>query len=181
MILYEYPKATTVKDGTQLTIRPLRKEDQHALHEYFSRLPEDDRMYLKDDVTDPEVIKNWIYDLDYDVALPLVAIDKDRIVANATLKYNPVGWRKHQGEIRVTVDPPYREKGLSTLLIENIIDIAQSMGLEQLTAEIAPTLDEAYFLFEKLGFKEAAVLKDFIRDQEGKYDDMVVMIRDLKE
>jgi GNAT superfamily N-acetyltransferase len=181
MNLHEYPKLVSLTDETEILVRPLKKSDEKDLHLYFLRLASREVSRLKDDVTDPEVIKNWIYDLDYDVALPLVAIYKDRIVANATLKYNPVGWRKHQGEIRVTVDPTYREKGLSTLLIENIIDIAQSMGLEQLTAEIAPTLDEAYFLFEKLNFKEAAVLKDFIRDQEGKYDDMVVMIRDLKE
>lgn len=135
---------------------------------------------MKDDVTDPELIRKWIFDLDYDNVLPLVAMDKDRIVANGTLKFNPVGWRNHQGEIRTTVDPEYREKGLSTLLIENLIEIAKSMGLEQLTAELAPTLDKAYFLFEKLGFKEAAVLKNFIKDQEDRYEDLVVMIMDLR-
>lgn len=56
MILYEYPKRTTLKDGTELTLRPLRKEDQQALYEYFMRMPPEDRMGLKDDVTDPEVI-----------------------------------------------------------------------------------------------------------------------------
>lgn len=53
------------------------------------------------------------------------------------------------------------------------------MGLEQLTAELSPNLDEAYFLCEKMGFKEAAVLKDFIKDQEGNYEDLVVMVKSL--
>ena len=60
MILYEYPKRTTLRDGTELTLRPLRKEDQQALHEYFLRMPPEDRMGLKDDVTDLEVIEHWI-------------------------------------------------------------------------------------------------------------------------
>jgi RimJ/RimL family protein N-acetyltransferase len=181
MNLHDYPKSVSLSDGTELLVRPLRKDDERLLHEYFLRLPPEEVARLKDDVTDPEVIEKWIYDLDFDVVLPLVAFDKDRIVANATLKYNPVGWRKHQGEIRASVDPSCRQKGLATILIENMIDIAKAMGLEQLTAEVAPTLDVAYFLLEKMGFKEAAVLRNFIKNQEGKHDDLVVMILDLKE
>jgi len=181
MNLYSYPKHVLLKDGTELSMRPLRKEDEKELHQYFLRLPQKEVARLKHDVTDPELISKWIYDLDYDIAFPLVAMDNDRIVANGTLKFNMIGWRKHQGEIRTTVDPEYREKGLSTVLVKNMIEIAKSMGLEQLTAELAPTLDEAYFLFEKIGFKEAAVLKNFIKDQEGTYEDLVVMIMDLSE
>lgn len=182
MIFHQYPKSENLKDGSQITIRPLRKEDEKILHEYFLRLPPEDRMCLRDDVTDPKVIKNWIYDLDYDVVLPLVALDVGRIVANATLKFDPVGWTKHQGEIRITCDPEYREKGLSTILVENLMRIAAvDFGLEQLTAEIALVLDEAYFLFEKLGFQEAAVLKDFIKDYQENYQDLVLMVKNIAQ
>jgi acetyltransferase len=179
MILHEYPKSEFLKDGSRITIRPLRKEDEKILHEYFLRLPLEDRMCLKDDVTDPKVIESWIYDLDYDVILPLVTLNDNHIVANGTLQLDPVGWTKHQGEIRITCDPNYRKKGLATILIENLMQIAVDFGLEQLTAEIAPELDEAYFLFEKLGFQEAAVLKDFIKDLEGNYQDLVLMIKNI--
>jgi ribosomal protein S18 acetylase RimI-like enzyme len=179
MILYQYPKSTELKDGGQLTIRPLRKEDEKALHKYFLRLPPEDRMCLRDDVTDPKVIESWILDLDYDHVLPLVALDDDQIVANGTLQFNPIGWTKHQGEIRITCDPEYREKGLATILIENLTLIAADFGLEQLTAEMAPALDEAYFLFEKLGFKEAAVLKGFIKDFQGRHQDLVLMVKNI--
>ena len=179
MILYQYPKSTELKDGGQLTIRPLRKEDEKALHKYFLRLPPEDRMCLRDDVTDPKVIESWILDLDYDHVLPLVALDGDQIVANATLQFNPIGWTKHQGEIRITCDPEYRTKGLATILIENLTLIAADFGLEQLTVEMAPALDEAYFLFEKLGFKEAAVLKGFIKDFQGRHQDLVLMGKNI--
>jgi L-amino acid N-acyltransferase YncA len=179
MVTYSFPKHVRLKDGTELSMRPLRKEDDKILHSYFLKLPSEEVARLKHDVTDPNIINKWIYDLDYDVVFPLVAIDNDRIVANGTLKFNMIGWRKHQGEIRTTVDPEYREKGLSTVLIKNMIEIAKSIGLEQLTAELAPNLDEAYFLFEKMGFKEVAVLKNFIKDQEGKYQDLVIMVMDL--
>ena len=68
---------------------------------------------------------------------------------------------------------------LATILIENLMQIAADFGLEQLTAEIAPALDETYFLFEKLGFQEAAVLKDFIKDLQGNYQDLVLMVKNI--
>ncbi len=176
MILYEYPKRTTLKDGTEITLRPLRKEDQQALQEYFLRMPPEDRMGLKDDVTDPEVIKHWIYDLDYDVVLPVLALDDGRIVANATLHFNQIGWTKHQGEIRITSDPDFRQKGLAARLIQELIEIAAYFGLEQLTAEIAPTSVEARTIFRKLGFNEIASLQGFVKDFEGNQADLTIMV-----
>ncbi len=176
MILYEYPKRTTLRDGTELTLRPLRKEDQQALHEYFLRMPPEDRMGLKDDVTDPKVIEHWIYDLDYDVVLPVLALDDARIVANATLHFNQIGWTKHQGEIRITSDPDYRQKGLAARLIQELIEIAAYFGLEQLTAEIAPTSVEARTIFRKLGFNEIASLQGFVKDFEENQADLTIMV-----
>jgi ribosomal protein S18 acetylase RimI-like enzyme len=181
MILYQFPKTINIKDGNSVSLRPLRKGDEEILHEYFLRLPEEDRLCLRDDVTDPQVIKNWILDLNYDSNIPLIALDENMIVANGTLKFSTIGWTKHQGEIRITCDSDYREKGLATLLVKQLIEIARSLGLEQITIEIAPTLDQAYFLFEKLGFKEAAVFKDFIKDMQGNYEDMVLMIKNIQE
>jgi RimJ/RimL family protein N-acetyltransferase len=176
MILHEYPKRTTLKDGTELTLRPLRKKDQQVLHEYFLRMPPEDRMGLKDDVTDPKVIEHWIYDLDYDVVLPVLALDDGRIVANATLHFNQIGWTKHQGEIRITSDPDYRQKGLAARLIQELIEIAAYFGLEQLTAEIAPTSVEARTIFRKLGFNEIASLQGFVKDFEENQADLTIMV-----
>ncbi len=47
-------------------------------------------------------------------------------------------------------------------------------------AEVSPALDEAYFICEKMGFKEAAVLKNFIKDQAGNYEDLVIMVKELR-
>ncbi len=179
MPLYEFPKTVMLDGEKELTIRPLRKDDEKKLHDYFVRLPPQELSRFKDDVANPQVVEEWIYDLDYDKTLPLVAFDNGKIVASAALKFNSIGWTRHQGQIRATVDPEYREKGLSSVLIEEIIRISMSMGLEQLTAELSPNLDEAYFLCEKMGFKEAAILKDFIKDQEGNYEDLVIMVKSL--
>jgi L-amino acid N-acyltransferase YncA len=176
----DYPKTVTLEDGTKIVLRPLLKQDEQALLEYFQNLPPEDRLCLKEDVTNPKVIEHWVYNLDYDNVLPLIAQHNGRIVGDATLQFSPIGWTRHQGEVRLTTDTRYRVRGLGTLLIQNLIDIASRLGLEQLTAEIPPVLDKAFILFEKLGFEKVAELKDFVIDQGGKESDLVLMIKVLR-
>ena len=181
LIITKYPRSIKLGDGTQVTLRPMMKDDEQALLAYFQNLPPEDRLCLKEDVTDPKVIKGWIFDLNYDHILPIVATDNGRIIGDATLHFSPIGWNRHEGEIRLTTDPQYRVKGLGTQLIQELIDLAGELGLEQISAEIPPMLDKAFYLFEKLGFKEMAVLKGFVRDMEGTESDLVLMIKFLNE
>jgi L-amino acid N-acyltransferase YncA len=180
ILIKNYPKYLSLEDGTPLTLRPLLKGDEAALLKYFGSLPPEDRLCLKEDVTDPKVIENWIYELDYDNVLPLIALHNGNIVGDATLHFSPIGWTKHQGEVRLTTSTQYRVRGLGTILVKNLIDIATSLGLEQISIEIPPVLDKAFYLFEKMGFKEMAHLKGFVRDLQGAESDLVLMIKYLQ-
>ncbi|MCK7508727.1 MAG: GNAT family N-acetyltransferase [Desulfobacterales bacterium] len=133
---------------------------------YFSKLPLKDRACLRDDVTDPAVISRWVNDLDYDEVLPLVARDNGKIIGSGTSTSTRSAGRGTRLEVRLTTDVNYRERGLGTHIAQNLIDIATELGLEQLSIEMSPDL-RGLLLFEKLGFKEAAVLKGFVRDLEG--------------
>jgi len=181
ILISTYPKNVRLDDRSSVVLRPLLKNDEGDLYAYFSKLPMKDRACLRDDVTDPRVIERWVNDLDYDEVLPLVARDNGKIIGSGTLHFNKIGWSRHQAEVRLTTDVNYRERGLGTHIAQNLIDIATELGLEQLSIEMSPDLQEAFFLFEKLGFKEAAVLKGFVRDLEGNEANLVLMIRFLNE
>jgi len=175
----KYPRKVILDDKSEVTFRPLRKDDEKALAEFFKNLPLKDRACLKEDVADPKVIENWIYNLDYDNVLPIIATHNGAISGDATLHFNPIGWTRHQGEIRLTTDTHYRGKGLGTMLAQDIIDIAKQLGLELLSIEMAPGLFEAFSLSEKLGFTRAAVLKGFIIDLDGNETDLILMTMHL--
>ena len=85
LLIGKYPQTVSLENGFQVTLRPLVKEDEEDLGTFFQDLPLEDRLCLKEDVTDPKVIENWIYNLDYDHILPLIALDQGRIVGDATL------------------------------------------------------------------------------------------------
>jgi len=179
LLIKRYPKKVLLDDKSEIIFRPLRKADEKSLADFFSNLPLKDRVCLKEDVADPKVIEKWIIDLDYDNVLPIVAVDDRRIVGDATLHFSPMGWTKHQGEIRITTDINYRVRGLGTRLTKDIMNIAQELGLEQLSIEISPELQEAFLLCQKLGFQQEAVLKGFIVDLEGNETDLVLMTKHL--
>src|SRR5512145_2776296 len=96
-----YPTVYLTTDGAQMTIRPMVPEDQDALLDFFRSIPEEDRFYLKDDVTDPKTIERWARTLDYSRALPLLALLDGKIVGNGILHHRRAGARRHLGEVRV--------------------------------------------------------------------------------
>ena len=56
--------------------------DEAALLDFFLRVPDADRFYLKEDVTSPEVIGRWFEHLDYGRVLPHShSLDTRRIVS----------------------------------------------------------------------------------------------------
>jgi hypothetical protein len=55
------------------------------------------------------------------------------------------------------------------------------LGQEQISIEIPPVLDKAFYLFEKMGFKEVANLKGFVKDLKGTESDLVLMVKYLQE
>ncbi len=176
-----YPKQVVLDDGSEVIFRPLRKDDERALAAFFGELPFKDRACLKEDVSDPRVIEGWIDQLDYDAILPVVATDNGRIVGDVTLHFNATSWTHHQAEIRLTTSVSHRAKGLGKRLNQDIIDIARTLGLEQLSIELAPELQDAFLLCQKLGFQQAAVLKGFIVDLDGNETDLVLMIKQLAD
>lgn len=178
-ILAQFPKQVTLHDGTVVTLRPLVKEDEDKLFEFFAGVPLEDRLYLKEDVGRKEVIEAWIRDLDYEKVLPLVAEVDGRIVADATLHRRKMGWTSHIGKVRVVIAKAYRHKGLGTRLVEEIIELAKAAGLEQLVAEVMEAQPTALKAFRKLGFEKKAVLENYVKDLDGKLHNLVLLIYDL--
>jgi GNAT superfamily N-acetyltransferase len=138
-----YPTIYLTTDGAQMTIRPMVPEDKDELLDFFRRIPPADRFGLKEDVTDPKVMERWALTLDYSRALPLLAILDGQIVGDATLHHRRAGSRQHIGEVRVVVDPNYRNRGVGRGLLHKLIDIAGNKGLKKLMFEVIADTEEA--------------------------------------
>ena len=172
----KYPVVITLEDGLRATLRPLRKDDKVALVQFFQRLPAEDRFYLKDNVTSPEVVREWSERMDFERAIPIVAEAEGKIIGDATLHRNKSAARRHIGEIRVSVDADYRGRGLGTRLIQELIDLAEGLSLDGLVFELVGRRESAAIgAARRAGFVEATVLPKRVRDMYGDLQDLVIM------
>jgi GNAT superfamily N-acetyltransferase len=115
----DFPKKLTLPDGVSLNLRAMTRDDQYGLYSFFIGLSEEDRRFLRNDVTDRKLIEKWARTLNYDKVLPILAECDGKIVANATLHYQTFGWGRHVAEVRVTIAPEFQGRGLGSLLLMN--------------------------------------------------------------
>ena len=179
MLLDRYPQRVTLQDGTELVLKAMNKQDERTLMDFFEDLHDSDRLYLRNDVSNYRVVRDWFNNLNYNRVFPLLALHEGRIVANATLHRKPFGWMRHVGETRIVVSPSFRKRGLARVMFTEIIYTAEEAGLEKLTAEMAVTQVGAIEVFRKMGFKDEAILKDYIRDAKGEVHDLLIMTLDI--
>lgn len=176
-----YPRKIKLKDGTELVVKAMNRQDERALIEFFEGLREVDRLYLRNDVSNYRVVREWFNNLNYNRVFPLLAMQGDRIVGNATLHRKPFGWMRHVAEIRIVVSPDFRKRGLATAMFTELIHTASEAGLDKLTAEMAVSQTAAIEVFRKMGFKEETTLKGYIKDAKGKVHDLLVMTLDINK
>lgn len=174
--LTAYPKTLALTDGGSVTVRPMAATDGSALLAFFKRIPDDERYFLKDDVVSQAVIDNWAEHLDYDRALPLLALDGDAICADAVLIRHRGDARNHYAEVRVVVDPDYRQRGLGRSLLRELIDIAWDAEIEAVQGEFVEGVqDDALASIRELGGCAAGQIGDAYRGRDNKPHDLIVL------
>lgn len=175
----KYPKEISLKNNSTAIIRPLQRTDFEKLFSFFKRIPSKERLYLKNDVSNPHVVRGWVEKIDYWERLPLIAEQNDKIIGYASLYQNPFGWMRSIGQMRIINLPEYRNQGLGKHLIENIIAAATYSGLEKIDLELVSEQDTAPF--QKLGFELQARLKDHVKDFSGKVHDYLIMVYNIND
>jgi hypothetical protein len=176
----DYPKEVVLKDGTGVTLRPLKAGDESLLNRMFHRLTEDDRWFFDHDVADLGLVEDWVKNRDLDKVASIVAVLEGEIIAFASLIRKYYGSKSHIGRIRMSVDPSFRERLLGTWVLLDLVNMAMSMDLEMLTMQLVREKD-SYFIksVRKLDFRINAVLKDYAKDREGNSHDLVIMSKRL--
>lgn len=178
----EYPKDGTLDDGTHYTVRLLTPDDVSALHTFFQSIPREDRLFLRDDVSDKSVIEDWCQHMDLEMVVPIVAEVDGRIVGEATLHRERRGWMSHVGKIRLVIHPDFRRHGLARTMLHELIEVALHTGsIQQLNSECMDTQKSAIRMCETAGFAKRAVLPDQVRDLAGDLHDLVILSYDLRD
>lgn len=173
-----YPITFASEDGN-IELRRLKATDTEAMLAFALRLPVHDLLFLRRDITQPKVVAAWIEAENLGRITTIVATRDGAIVGCGTVVRDELSWAKHVGEMRVIAEPAVRGKGLGHKLAQECFAIALELGLEKMTAQM--TIDQlgAIAVFEGMGFKPEALLRNQVQDSGGVKHDIVILSHDV--
>ena len=164
-----YVAPWTMKDGTNVTIRPIRPEDEPAMVHFHETLSERSVYYryfhlinLEQRTAHERLMRNCF--IDYDREMALVA--ERRNPATGETEILGVGrmskvFGANEAEIAVVVSDAWQGRGLGKELVARMVIVGADEKLDRLVADILPENTEIQRLCEKLGF----TLKHSIEDE----------------
>jgi L-amino acid N-acyltransferase YncA len=168
-------KVVNLKDGTEALIRKMTADDLEASVAFFGALPEDDRAYLRRDVTKRDVVMQRIEEIESGAVQRLVAEVEGEIAADGALEISGEDWKKHMGEIRLIVARPFRRQGLGVLMTYELYDLATAARVEEIIVKLMAPQEAGRSILERLGFEQQTVIPEYVQDLGGDKQDMILM------
>lgn len=171
--------AVTLRDGRQVQIREVQPGDGQALLAFYRAMPEEDRLFLRDDVTRPEWLERFLRRLDLGELTCFIALHEGEVVGETSLYRARHGWTRHVGEVRMATAPGFRRVGLGTALVRALTRRAISDGVDKLVSHVVENQISALRTLERLGFFHEATLRNHVTDIRGFKRDLLVFANDV--
>jgi RimJ/RimL family protein N-acetyltransferase len=169
-----YPRHVRLDSG-DIEFRLMSRADEASVLNFAQRLPTHDLLFLPRNISQPKVLSAWINEIERGAITSLLAVKDGKVVGCGTLVRDPLSWSPHVGEIRMVVSLDVRGQGVGRALSQETFALALGAGLEKLSVQMTVDQQAAIALFESLGFKAEALLRDHVRDVDGKTHDIVVL------
>jgi RimJ/RimL family protein N-acetyltransferase len=170
-----YPRHVKT-DAGDIEFRLMQRADEAAVLHFAQRLPAHDLLFLPRNISEPKVLSAWINEIERGAIQSLLAVKDGMVVGCGTLVRDPHSWSPHVGEIRMVVSSDVRGQGVGRALSQETFALALGgTGIDKLSVQMTVDQQAAIALFESLGFKAEALLRDHVRDVDGKKHDIVVL------
>ena len=169
-----YPRDVKT-DAGDIEFRLMASADEAAVLDFARKLPTHDLLFLPRNISQPKVLSAWVNEIERGQITSLLAVKGDAVVGCGTVVRDPYSWSPHVGEIRMVVSQDVRGQGVGRALSQETFALALEGGLEKLSVQMTVDQQAAIALFEGLGFKAEALLRDHVRDAAGQKHDIVVL------
>jgi RimJ/RimL family protein N-acetyltransferase len=176
-----YPRHVKTAAG-DVEFRLMSRADEAAVLAFAQKLPTHDLLFLPRNISQPKVLSAWVIEIERGAIISLLAIKDGNVVGCGTLVRDPHSWSPHVGEIRMVVSKDVRGQGVGRALSQETFALALGAeGLEKLVVQMTVDQQAAIALFESLGFKAEALLRDQVRDIDGQTHDIVVLGHNISQ
>ncbi len=158
-----YVSLWTMRDGTPVTIRPIRPEDEPAMVRFHQTLSERSvylrffhLMNFEQRTAHERLMRNCFIDYDREMALVAETAGHEIIAVGRMTK---IHWTT-EAEVAVVVSDEWQGRGLGRELLARMLLIGADEKLTKLVAEILPDNREIIRICESLGFTVKHSLED---------------------
>jgi RimJ/RimL family protein N-acetyltransferase len=173
-----YPREVRLKDGP-VTLRRLTASDRDAALAFARALPAHDLLFLRRDITRPEVIDLWLDGIARGRVISVVAERGGAVQGYSIVDRGELSWSPHVAELRVLVAAPMRGNGLGRVLTQEAFALALGLGIEKIIAQMTVDQKGARAVFEGMGFRPEALLRDHVKDRDGRKYDLLILSHDV--
>lgn len=105
-----------------------------------------------------------------DKSLLLVAEVDDQLIALANIATLSQAKQNHVAELGISIVKEYWGYGIGKILLEELINFAQEVGIKILTLEVVTENTRAIHLYQSYGFEERGRLRQRLRHGHFYYD-----------
>ncbi len=174
----QYVGSLTTRAGEEVTVRPIRPEDEPKLVNFHKRLSERSvylryasLMKLEQRVAHERLARICFIDYDREMALVAERTDEngeEQIIGVGRLTQQP---GRNEAEFAMIVIDEFQEEGIGTELLRRLVQVGKEEGLDRITADILEQNQAMQRVCEKLDFE--------LVHSSDPHEDMVKAIKSL--
>ncbi len=128
-------RSVRLQDGTTVTLRPIRPEDESELIAFHERLSPE-TAFQRFHTPLPQLPTNWAHflaNVDYVRRMAIVALDGGQLIAVARYEGSDSA---DEAEVAIVVQDRWQERGLGTILMAELLEYAEAHGIHRFRAYV---------------------------------------------
>jgi len=151
----EYERYDTLNDGTEIFFRPVKPTDESAISEMLYSLSEDSvrKRYMSRTVAFPHKDVQQLTNVDYQNDLAIVGVvpssGGEDVVAMGQYFLDP---KLGEAEVAFVVQDEWQQKGMGTLLLKFLSEIAETRQVKSFHAKVLPQNKAMLAVFNNSGY-----------------------------
>jgi RimJ/RimL family protein N-acetyltransferase len=177
----KFPVEARLKDGTPIHLLLAGEQDLEPLSDLYRIIVTEGSSYPHDQFpARDEFMDYWYRGKTTVVAYPRSHAVGSELLGAFYLKPNWPGRARHVANAGFIVAPAWRNRGLGWLLGASMLQHAKDLGYRGVIFNLVFAENRiARYLWTKLGFEELGAVRGAVRNNDGSYQDAMIMFRSL--
>jgi GNAT superfamily N-acetyltransferase len=157
-----FEQRATCRSGDEVFLRPIRATDEEQLSNFFYRCSAETlyKRFMRAIAQMPHKERRWELDVDYATEMAIIVETCDPGKDGELIgigRYGKAG-AKNEAEVAFVIRDDWQGKGLGTMLLLHLANIARGFGIDAFTAEVLGDNSQMMEVFHNSGLEVRSVL-----------------------